>query len=118
MSETTPPAPISSGIPGLDQLLRGGLTPNRIYLIEGKPGTGKTTIAIQFLLEGRDRGERCLYVTLSETATELNAVAASHGWSLDGIELFQLPPPRRPTSTSNTRCITRPRSSSARRSRR
>jgi circadian clock protein KaiC len=84
-------AAISTGITGLDHLLQGGLTPNRMYLIEGRPGTGKTTLAIQFLLEGRDRGERCLYVALSETADELKAVARSHGWAMDGIELFQLP---------------------------
>jgi circadian clock protein KaiC len=84
-------APVSTGITGLDQLLIGGLTPNRMYLVEGRPGTGKTTMAVQFLLEGQARGERGLYVALSETIGELGAVAASHGWSLDGIELFQLP---------------------------
>lgn len=82
----------STGIAGLDELLRGGLTPERMYLVEGDPGTGKTTLAMQFLLEGRRQGESCLYVTLSETATELSAVADSHGWSLEGIELFQLAP--------------------------
>ena len=84
---------VSTGIAGLDSLLKGGFTPNRIYLVEGLPGTGKTTMSLQFLLEGRDRGERGLYVALSETAGELLAVGASHGWSLDGIELFQLPSP-------------------------
>jgi circadian clock protein KaiC len=87
------PAPVSTGIGGLDALLLGGLTPRRMYLIEGRPGTGKTTIALQFLLTGRDRGELGLYVALSETSTELKAVAASHGWTLDGIELFELPAP-------------------------
>jgi circadian clock protein KaiC len=87
------PAFVSTGISGLDHLLLGGLTPNRMYLIEGRPGTGKTTMAIQFLLEGRAQGERGLYVALSETPGELRAVAKSHGWSLDGIELFQLPAP-------------------------
>jgi circadian clock protein KaiC len=86
-----PQASVSTGIYGLDHLLLGGLTPNRMYLIEGRPGTGKTTIAMQFLLEGRRRGEVCLYVSLSETAVELRSVAASHGWNLDGIDLFQLP---------------------------
>jgi circadian clock protein KaiC len=61
-----------------------------MYLIEGHPGTGKTTLAMQFLLEGRARGEQTLYVTLSETSHELRAVAASHGWDLQGIEVFQL----------------------------
>src|SRR6186997_2062005 len=82
----------STGVVGLDQLLNGGLTPHRMYLVEGNPGAGKTTLAMQFLLEGQRQGEVCLYVTLSETAAELNAVAASHGWSLEGIELFQLEP--------------------------
>jgi circadian clock protein KaiC len=82
---------VSTGISGLDQLLRGGLTPNRMYLVEGFPGTGKTTLALQFLLEGRDRGERTLYVTLSETESELRATAGSHGWALEGIRIFPLP---------------------------
>jgi circadian clock protein KaiC len=84
--------PISTGIPGLDRLLLGGLTPNRMYLIEGTPGTGKTTLALQFLLSGRDAGEKTVYVTLSETVNEMTAIARSHGWSLDGVELFQLNP--------------------------
>ena len=82
----------SSGIGGLDHLLRGGFPAHRLHLIEGDPGTGKTTLALQFLLEGRRLGEKCLYVTLSETAAELKAIAASHGWSLDGIEVFELSP--------------------------
>jgi circadian clock protein KaiC len=82
--------PLSTGIEGLDRLLLGGLTPNRMYLVEGRPGTGKTTMAMQFLLAGRARGERCLYVALSETVAEIGAVAASHEWSLEGIELFEL----------------------------
>jgi circadian clock protein KaiC len=81
---------VDTGIDGLNHLLRGGLTRDRMYLIEGDPGTGKTTLAMQFLLEGRSQGEAGLYVTLSETEQELRAVAASHGWSLDGLELFQL----------------------------
>ena len=84
---------VSSGVAGLDHLLRGGLPANRLHLIEGDPGTGKTTLALQFLIEGRARGERGLYVTLSETRAELMAVAASHGWALDGIEIFELLPP-------------------------
>src|SRR5262245_12636582 len=80
----------STGVAGLDELLRGGLTAHRMYLIEGAPGTGKTTLALQFLFTGRDRDERTLYVTLSETASELKAIAASHGWNLEGVELFQL----------------------------
>jgi circadian clock protein KaiC len=90
MSDPTIPPPISTGIPGLDQLLVGGLTTNRMYLIEGNPGTGKTTLALQFLLEGVSRREACLYVTLSETSVELHAVAHSHRWTLDGVDVFQL----------------------------
>jgi circadian clock protein KaiC len=75
---------------GLDDVLGGGLAPNRLYLVEGAPGSGKTTLALGFLLAGRDRGEPGLYVTLSETAEELRSVAASHGWALDGIALFEL----------------------------
>lgn len=81
---------ISSGNSGLDAILAGGLPRNRLYLIEGAPGSGKTTLALQFLLEGKARGERTLYITLSETSEELRAVADSHGWDLDGIDLFEL----------------------------
>ena len=80
----------STGIAGLDQLMGGGFPTRRMHLIEGVPGTGKTTLALQFLLAARARGERTLYVTLSETADELAAVAESHAWSLDGIEIQQL----------------------------
>ncbi|HEX6048998.1 MAG TPA: ATPase domain-containing protein, partial [Gemmatimonadaceae bacterium] len=80
----------SLGIPGLDQILNGGLPRDHLYLIDGDPGTGKTTLALQFLLHGTAAGERGLYVTLSETADELRAGAASHGWTLDGIEIFEL----------------------------
>lgn len=79
-----------TGVAGLDQLLGGGFPSRRMHLIEGVPGTGKTTLALQFLLAARQRGERTLYVTLSETTEELSAVAESHGWSLDGIDTHQL----------------------------
>jgi len=79
-----------TGIAGLDQILQGGLPSHHLYLLEGSPGTGKTTFALQFLLEGARRGEKGLYVTLSETAEELNAVAHSHGWSLDSITIHDL----------------------------
>ena len=79
-----------TGIQGLDDILGGGLPTNHIYLIDGNPGTGKTTLALQFLLEGVARGERGLYVTLSESAAELRSVAASHGWDMAGIEVFEL----------------------------
>ena len=80
----------NSGVPGLDAILAGGLPRNCLYLIEGAPGVGKTTLAMQFLLEGIRRGEGCLYVTLSETRQELEAVALSHNWKIDGIAFIEL----------------------------
>jgi circadian clock protein KaiC len=85
-------AKIGTGIPGLDNVLNGGLTANRIYLVEGDPGSGKTTVGLQFLLEGRKRGEKGMYVSLSETKEELEGVARSHGWSLEGIYCYELLP--------------------------
>jgi circadian clock protein KaiC len=83
-----------SGIWGLDNILSGGFSRGHVFLVEGAPGTGKTTVALQFLLEGAKAGEKCLYITLSETERELRDGAASHGWSLDkGIEVFELLPP-------------------------
>jgi len=79
-----------TGIDGLDDVLGGGLPVNRLYLVKGTPGVGKTTLAMQFLMEGARRNERVLYVTLSETEEEIRQVADSHGWSLDGVELFEL----------------------------
>jgi len=84
------PALLKTGVPGFDEVLAGGLTPNRVYLVEGDPGAGKTTLALQFLMEGRRNGEQGLYVTLSETRDELIGVAASHGWDLDGIKITEL----------------------------
>jgi circadian clock protein KaiC len=81
---------LSTGIEGLDAILGGGLPGRRMYLVEGDPGVGKTTLALQFLLEGVRRGEATLYVTLSETAEELRAIASSHGWSLDGVTLYEM----------------------------
>jgi circadian clock protein KaiC len=81
-----------TGVEGLDDVLGGGLTPNRLYLLEGKPGSGKTTLAFQFLMEGVRQGERVLYITLSETDEEIRAVALTHGWSFDGIEVRELVP--------------------------
>ncbi len=81
-----------TGTWGLDQVLRGGITPHRLYLVEGTPGSGKTTLALKFLMVGRDAGEPALYITLSETVNELKAVAQSHDWTLSGIDLFEMVP--------------------------
>lgn len=82
------------GVPGLDEILSGGLARNRLYLLEGAPGCGKTTLALQFVLEGARVGERGLYITLSETEDELRETAASHGWTIsDGVDVFELVPP-------------------------
>ncbi len=83
---------LATGIQGLDDILQGGFTANRVYLVEGDPGAGKTTFALQFLMEGVRLGEAALYVTLSETKEELEASARSHGWSLDGIDIHELVP--------------------------
>jgi circadian clock protein KaiC len=85
-------ASVATGIEGLDNILGGGFTPNRIYLVEGDPGAGKTTLALQYLLEGRRAGEKGMYVSLSETKEELEGVARSHGWSLEGIHCHELLP--------------------------
>ena len=96
MRRNAPTAPIpaqdrsSTGIPGLDDVLGGGLPSRHVYLVEGDPGSGKTTLGLHFLLEGVRNDEKGLYVTLSETAAELRTVASSHGWSMEGIELFEL----------------------------
>jgi circadian clock protein KaiC len=84
---------ISTGVPGLDEILAGGYAANRAHLIEGRPGSGKTTLGIQFLLEGLRLGQRCLYVTLSESKRELRTVALRHGWNLDELDIFELIPP-------------------------
>ena len=80
----------ATGIAGLDDILNGGFIPHRLYLVDGDPGSGKTTLSLQYLMEGVKRGEKCLYITLSETKEELAAGAQSHGWSLDGIEIIEL----------------------------
>ncbi len=93
----TPPAyeesRISTGNAGLDDILGGGFDADRMYLYEGRPGTGKTTLALEFLLEGVRRGERTLYISLSETQRELELVATRHGWDVSGVEIFELIPP-------------------------
>ncbi len=81
---------MSTGVEGLDNILGGGLTPNRVYLVEGSPGAGKTTLALQFLLKGAELGEAGLYITLSETRSELLAVADAHGWDVDALSIVEL----------------------------
>ena len=84
---------LATGVEGLDNILEGGFPAHRLYLIEGEAGTGKTTLALQYLMEGVRCGETGLYITLSETAEELKAVASSHGWTLDGFETYEVVPP-------------------------
>ena len=92
--ENTRTEKAATGVAGLDDILGGGLSRRHLFLIEGEPGAGKTTVALQFLREGARQGERTLYITLSETAAELRASAVSHGWDLDpSIEIFELAPP-------------------------
>ena len=84
----------ATGVAGLDEILSGGFSRGHLFLVEGSPGTGKTTLASQFLLAGAEAGETVLYITLSETAGELRAGAASHGWTFGaGFEVFELVPP-------------------------
>ena len=83
----------ASGLASLDEILGGGFVLGRLHLVEGRPGTGKTTLGMQFVLAGRDQNDKVLYVSMSETRDELHAVAAAHGWSLEGFEMFELVPP-------------------------
>jgi circadian clock protein KaiC len=86
----TAPLLSATGVPGLDEVLKGGLPANRLYLVRGNPGVGKTTLSMQFLLEGEKRGEQGLYVTLSETKIEIEDIAHSHGWNLGKLAIFEL----------------------------
>jgi len=97
MSFSMPPArhidePVSIGVPALDEILGGGFSRHRFYMLQGVPGSGKTTLALQFLMEGARRRESVLYVTLSETEEEIGAIAASHGWTLDGVQVLEVVP--------------------------
>lgn len=91
---------VASGIDGLDDILKGGFPRNCLCMVSGTPGAGKTTLAMQFLLQGAERGERCLYVTLSETRLEIESVARSHGWDLESIRIKELAPTINNLSTS------------------
>jgi circadian clock protein KaiC len=86
-------APVTSGLDGLDYILRGGYAKFRSHLIEGRPGSGKTTLGLQFLIAGARKREKCLYITLSESKRELKSVAGRHGFNLDGIDILELVPP-------------------------
>ena len=90
MAERKKQTVVSSGISGLDEILRGGLPASNLYIVQGAPGSGKTTAALQFLRAGVARGERCIYVSLSQTRAELESIALSHGWTLDGIRVEEL----------------------------
>lgn len=83
---------LETGVAGLDDILNGGLPAGHLYLVEGDPGTGKTTLALQFLLEGINRGERVIYVTLSESRAELEQVVRSHGWSVERLQIYEMTP--------------------------
>src|SRR5215472_4343201 len=82
----------ASGVGGLDEILHGGFPRSHFFLIEGEPGTGKTTLGLQFLMEGARQGRQALYITMSESEDELRKIARSHGWSLDGVTIYQYAP--------------------------
>ena len=90
MAKPDKPTSVPTGVSGLDEILRGGLPPSNLYMLQGAPGAGKTTAALQFLLAGVEAGERCIYVSLSQTAAELRSIAISHGWNLDGVRIVEL----------------------------
>ena len=108
-SDTIPPRDVANiGIEGIDDILVGGFTRNRLFLVEGMPGSGKTTLAMQFLLAGAAAREPVLYVTLSETADELRAIAESHGWNLDGVHIRELTPSENELETSEQNTLFHP----------
>jgi circadian clock protein KaiC len=99
---------ISTGIPALDEVLGGGLTRHRFYMLQGFPGSGKTTLALQFLMEGVKQGESVLYVTLSETEEETRAIAASHGWTLEGVQVLEVVPSEKTLSPEEQYTVFQP----------
>ena len=99
---------LSTGIEGLDEVLLGGLLAGRIYLIKGQPGAGKTTLGLQFLIEGARQGESVLFITLSESEGELRANAAHHGWDLEGVDFLDIHPATEGISTENQYSIFHP----------
>src|SRR5262245_29832909 len=108
-SGTRPPRQVANiGIEGLDDILLGGFTRDRLFLVEGMPGSGKTTLAMQFLLAGAAAGEPVLYVTLSETADELRGIAESHGWSLEDVHVMELTPSEDELETSEQNTLFHP----------
>jgi circadian clock protein KaiC len=98
----------SSGLTDLDEILGGGFVLGRLHLVESRPGTGKTTLGMQFVLAGRDRNEKVLYVSMSETRDELEAVASAHRWSLEGVEMCELVPPDAEDGDGNRQTMFRP----------
>ena len=98
----------TTGVRGLDDILHGGLPNGQMYLVEGNPGTGKTTIALQFILEGVRLGEQSLYVTLSESKEELEAAADSHGWSLDSVNIVEFVPEEAALSAEDSYTVFHP----------
>ena len=98
---------VSTGNAGLDDILGGGIDPKRMYLFEGQPGSGKKTLALEFLLEGVRAGEPTLYITLSETEQELGLVAKRHGWSLKGMTIFEFILPETTLDPSQVRTVLR-----------
>jgi circadian clock protein KaiC len=98
----------TTGLASLDDILGGGFVLGRLHLVEGRPGTGKTTLGMHFVLAGREQNEKVLYVSMSETRDELHAVATAHGWSLEGVEMCELVPLDAEEGDGNRQTMFRP----------